>query len=227
MNTRFSPSLNGSLHLGHLYMAWVNLTFARMHMGKFLLRFDDIAPRLAGDSVQDMASWASEAEMLLRQADLVPDQVTYLSSYGQPDEVYPTLVGGKNQWLRPADFEGHNNLGCSPMLVAARVRADIEEEIGVVIRGEELLVELQFYEYLNSALGGKPRELVYLPRLRVRCNGEVTTISKTVGNLQLRDLFKQASPQEWLDRVLKVVLVDCDRPLSWDNVHRDPIITIE
>ena len=227
MNTRFSPSLNGSLHLGHLYMAWLNRSFAHMHGGRFLLRFDDLAPRIAGDPIDQMEEWAREAEDLLRQAGLAPDAVTYVSAYSISDREIPLHVGGKNRWLRPANFEGHLNLLCSPALVAARVRADIAEEIGAVIRGEELLQELQLYEYFNALFGGDTRELIYVPRLRVRSGGEVTTISKTVGNLQLRDLFRQAPPEAWLERVRRTVLQVPDLPFSWDNLSRDPVIDID
>lgn len=227
MNTRFSPSLNGSLHLGHLYMAWVNHTVAKASGGRFILRFDDLAPRLAGDLPDGMADWAREAADLLSEAGLVPDAVTYVSAYSSPDGELPSEVGGKNLWLRPHNVEGQLNLACSPLLVAARVRADIAEEIGAVIRGEELMGELQLYEYFNALFGGATRELVYLPRLRVRCGGEVTTISKTVGNLQLRDLFRQAPPEQWLERIQAVVLVDPGQPLSWENLHRDPVIELD
>ncbi len=227
MNTRFSPSLNGSLHLGHLYMAWVNQTYARTVGGTFILRFDDLAPRLAGDNVTDMPRWAKEAEAHLCQTGLIPDKVTYLSSYIDPNSDFPPSVGGNNKWLRAENLEGHHNLSCSPMLVSARVKADIAEDIGAVIRGEELLPELQLYEYLNTVFKGPSRELVYLPRLRVRWHGEVTTISKTVGNLQLRDLYQQATPKEWLERVKQVILRDPTQPLSWTNLNPDPVINLD
>lgn len=118
-------------------------------------------------------------------------------------------------------------MSCLPFLVAARVQADISEGVDVVIRGEELLQELHLYEYINMELGGKPRELVYLPRLRVRSGGEVTTISKTYGNLQLRDLFDRESPEIWVERARRAGLVDADRKLTWENVNRDPIVEVE
>jgi glutamyl/glutaminyl-tRNA synthetase len=226
MNTRFSPSLNGSLHLGHLYMAWVNKAVAQSHGGRFLLRFDDLAPRFAGDSVDHMPKWAAEAESLLCMAGLEPDEVTYLSAHLQKAQSFPEHVAAQNRWLRAADLEGHHNLPNSPMLVAARVMADIAEDIGIVIRGEELLPELQLYEYLNAQFGGPTREMIYLPRMRVRCNGQVTTISKTYGNLQLRDLFQKAPPETWMRLVLQTILIDPAKPFSWDNLHRDPIFEI-
>ncbi len=226
LNTRFSPSLNGSLHLGHMAMAWINRTYAHMHGGEFILRFDDVAPRVAGEDVTQMSQWASEAEEFLRLAGLAPDRISYLSNFAEPDESFLELAGGRNLWYRASDLEGHFNLACCPPLVQVRVRADIAECIGIVIRGEELLAELQLYEYFNSLLGGETRELVFLPRLRVRHGDEVSTISKTVGNLQLRDLFEIDSPENWLERVRCAVLLNQTKPLAWHNLNPDPIIQI-
>jgi hypothetical protein len=39
--TRFNPTLNGYLHLGHVMMCLVNRAEATEHGGKFLVRFDD------------------------------------------------------------------------------------------------------------------------------------------------------------------------------------------
>ena len=40
--TRFAPSPNGSLHLGHAYSAIAAHDLARQHGGRFLLRIEDI-----------------------------------------------------------------------------------------------------------------------------------------------------------------------------------------
>lgn len=207
-------------------MAWVNRTWAKQHGGKFVLRFDDLAPRLAGEDLSQMERFAREAEELLRTAGLAPDEVTFLSAHSAVAEQYPVRVEVKNKWLRAANLEGHLNVPCLPYLVAARVQADIQDGIDVVIRGEELLQELHLYEYINMELGGQPRELIYLPRLRVRKGGKVTTISKTYGNLQLRDLFERESPEVWIERALRAGLVDADQALSWENVSRDPIVEV-
>lgn len=174
-----------------------------------------------------MGEYAEEAERLLRLAGLEPDKVTFLSANAGGLERYPDRVESRNRWLRGPALEGHLNVPCLPLLVAARVRADIQDGIDVVIRGEELLQELQLYEYLNLELGGKPRELVYLPRLRVRSQGVVTTISKTYGNLQLRDLFAREAPEVWVERARVAGLRDAAGELAWDNVNPEPIVEVE
>jgi glutamyl-tRNA synthetase len=42
--TRFAPNPNGPLHLGHVRTALLNHKYARMHDGKFILRFEDTNP---------------------------------------------------------------------------------------------------------------------------------------------------------------------------------------
>jgi len=44
VNTRFNPTVNGDLHLGHLYLCLVNEHEAHSRGGKFGIRFDDAKP---------------------------------------------------------------------------------------------------------------------------------------------------------------------------------------
>ena len=41
-NTRFAPSPNGYLHLGHAYSAMISSALARKSNGKFFIRIEDI-----------------------------------------------------------------------------------------------------------------------------------------------------------------------------------------
>ena len=60
MRTRFAPSPNGSLHLGHAYAAVIAHDLARARGGQFLLRVEDIdgtrsRPELAEEHLADLA----------------------------------------------------------------------------------------------------------------------------------------------------------------------------
>ena len=77
--TRFAPSPNGQLHLGHAYSAIVAHDLARDAGGKFLLRIEDIdgprsRPELADEFRRDL-------EWLGLEWDEVPAQSTRLDSY--------------------------------------------------------------------------------------------------------------------------------------------------
>ncbi|MFC4292917.1 tRNA glutamyl-Q(34) synthetase GluQRS [Sphingorhabdus arenilitoris] len=59
VTTRFAPSPNGHLHLGHAYAAICAHDFARAHGGRFLLRIEDIdgtrsRPEFVGGILADM-----------------------------------------------------------------------------------------------------------------------------------------------------------------------------
>ena len=41
LNTRFNPTTNGYLHVGHLYLVLLNAAYATESGGKFQVRFDD------------------------------------------------------------------------------------------------------------------------------------------------------------------------------------------
>ncbi|MEL1251645.1 tRNA glutamyl-Q(34) synthetase GluQRS [Aurantiacibacter gilvus] len=77
--TRFAPSPNGPLHLGHAWSAIVAHDLARKAGGRFLLRIEDIdgarsRPELADDFRRDLAWLGLEWEE-------VPAQSTRLGSY--------------------------------------------------------------------------------------------------------------------------------------------------
>ena len=71
--TRFAPSPNGSLHLGHAYSAVVAHDLARARNGRFLLRIEDIdgarsRPELAEEFRRDLAWLGLEWEEVAPQS---------------------------------------------------------------------------------------------------------------------------------------------------------------
>ena len=77
--TRFAPSPNGSLHLGHAYSAVVGHEVARRRGGRFLLRVEDI------DGARSRAELATEFRLDLAwlgiEFEEVPAQSARLASY--------------------------------------------------------------------------------------------------------------------------------------------------
>lgn len=77
--TRFAPSPNGSLHLGHAYSAIVAHDIARRLGGRFVLRIEDIdGPRSHPEFAEE---FRRDLEWLGLEWDEVPAQSTRLAAY--------------------------------------------------------------------------------------------------------------------------------------------------
>ena len=77
--TRFAPSPNGPLHLGHAYSAIVSHDLAREAGGRFLLRIEDIDGARSKPELAD--AFRRDLEWLGLEWDEVPAQSTRLPSY--------------------------------------------------------------------------------------------------------------------------------------------------
>lgn len=79
MVTRFAPSPNGALHLGHAHSAIVGHDLARAGGGRFLMRVEDIdGPRSRSELA---AEFRADLAWLGLEYDEVPAQSTRLASY--------------------------------------------------------------------------------------------------------------------------------------------------
>jgi len=122
--TRFAPSPNGPLHLGHAYAAIVAHDLARAGAGRFLLRIEDIdgtrsRPELVADFLADLAwlglswdgevvtqsdrlaSYAAAAERLKELGLLYPcactraEIVAAATEMGPDGPIYPGICHGR------------------------------------------------------------------------------------------------------------------------------------
>lgn len=77
--TRFAPSPNGLLHLGHAYSAIVSHDLARLRAGRFLLRIENIdGDRSRGDLADEARA---DLAWLGLEWEAVPDQSQRIASY--------------------------------------------------------------------------------------------------------------------------------------------------
>ncbi|MCA0903645.1 tRNA glutamyl-Q(34) synthetase GluQRS [Qipengyuania aquimaris] len=77
--SRFAPSPNGSLHLGHAYAAIVAHDLVRERGGRFLLRIEDIDGERSRPELAD--EFRADLEWLGLEWEEVPAQSTRLASY--------------------------------------------------------------------------------------------------------------------------------------------------
>ncbi|MBW8755572.1 MAG: tRNA glutamyl-Q(34) synthetase GluQRS [Sphingomonadales bacterium] len=112
IRTRFAPSPNGSLHLGHAYSALVAHDLARARGGEFLLRIEDIdagrsRPELVGEFLADLA-WlglAWDAELVFQSArtcrgrEIDPEGAAWRLDTAKAAALASERNGGPLEWL--------------------------------------------------------------------------------------------------------------------------------
>ena len=60
VRTRFAPSPTGFIHLGNVWVAFLNWLYTRQHQGKLVLRIEDIDQTRSADSHTGTAGPAAE-----------------------------------------------------------------------------------------------------------------------------------------------------------------------
>lgn len=220
-NTRFNPTTNGPLHLGHLYVCMVNEAEARASGGKFIVRFDDnqhywqwIAPQVADpEGMKSDLAWAGvKVDAYTSQKELAPRVDEFLHVQGYRKQ------GALNHALTHAYLPECG--GCYypfvPDYTAEKVALDFLDGITVLIRGSDLLTEFSLYNYFCKLWDLPIPRQVFLPRLD--CGKEV---SKTAGNHQIRH-YRNRPAQEVLGILAKACLIDPAAGWRITNVKPEP-----
>jgi len=235
-NTRFNPTTNGELHIGHAYMALVNQAEARHGHGKFIVRFEDDARewlwRLPHEKQLDYAQGMIED---LAWLGITADEYQYQSQMKERlHESILFLNGGELKEEHRISFEGltpcvpYLNYGIAaynPHLTAERVIYDALSNITYVIRGEDLLTEYGIY-YHFCDLWGLPRpEHAYLARMTMADGAEMLPqISKTTGNNKIKSYRESGmKADELLDKLRKACLKNPDGEWIISNLKARPV----
>ena len=205
INTRFNPTLNGPIHLGHLYTSLVNAYEAHTTKGKFILRLDDMQPqwvrkvgtdgvkKLSADYVYQLSCFM-DIDQVLAQSSLqwastvgyIPD---FLSRLSYCSEQYPDWICEPTLIMFPLN----------PLLTYQKVVWDFEEGVNWLIRGEELVTEFSLYTYFAELLGYPRVKHSYIPRLRSGEQYELSEVSKTEGTFQLEKQLEKFSAETILE----------------------------
>jgi glutamyl/glutaminyl-tRNA synthetase len=225
-NTRFNPSANGGLHLGHVYPVLINEAVAHESGGHFTVRFEDTArsslhlmPFVLQERIaelqQDEIMWLGvPVDEWSFQSD-IDEEVTILLRERfhyepLPDEPwrFAEIAGGAFQ---PYPF--------TPTLTARKVVMDWMQGVNFLIRGIDLATEYSLYQFycVTFALP-LPRHFI-LPRLR-DAHGDVSKSngSTTVAELRAAGL----TPEEVRWRVSLACLRNASLPWALHNLNPEP-----
>lgn len=208
MNTRFNPTVNGYLHLGHLYNCLINQAEARRTGGVFGVRLDDnqrywnwkhgpkAVQEYAAQMREDLAFfgiepayWYSQDERSAEVSELMrlefgyhPEPQSFAPNHGAAE-----VIGMPGPWY-PLVEE----------ITAEKVAFDFMDGVTWCIRGIDLLPEDCLYRYFCEMFQIPQPRLTYIPRLQF----EGDEVSKTAGKFKLKD-FRAAGidPTEVIERL--------------------------
>ena len=230
--TRFNPTSNGNLHLGHVFTMLVNEYFAHNVNGKFIIRIDNTSPP-ASDLPEERVQSIIQSQMndidwlkipvdaWQTQSSIMSDVYKELRKFGCDDiperkhnHYLPVFVRLGMTYL-PYPFV--------PQQTAERVVMDHMLDITHVIRGEDFVTEYSLYRYFCWMFDYKPPEMIFLPRLM----GNRGDISKTNGGYTIAELRGAGHSANWIkDRLQEAALYYPDNGWEIYNIKPAPRINI-
>jgi glutamyl/glutaminyl-tRNA synthetase len=192
-NTRFSPTINGSLHCGHLFTLLVNEYIAHSTGGKFYIRFEDAdylvriqtlekTKSILNSQMEDIYWLELWIDDFVMQSEQLEETKDFLKKYkdiviyeeDRLDFVTPLVIRMGTDWAA---------IPYVPQQTAERVYMDHMLDITHVIRGDDFVTELSLYSYFCEKFGFTIPQFVFLPRLA----GIHGDISKTHGGYKIVD----------------------------------------
>lgn len=241
-HTRFNPTINGYLHIGHLYLALVNFHEAKNTGGKFFVRFDD--DQLYWNQVKETNTKVFKTQMLadLGYLGIHPNEYIsekelgiswektyqYLYTHAKLSNLLPMAEPYESMYQ--VENIGDQNIlyPYNPHLTMAKVIRDYVERVNLLIRGDDLVSEYSLYSYFCEILRIPNPRHVYLPRLTLADGGEVTDVSKTKGNLSIQSLIHAGLKKEdILIRLSQACLKIPDGGWFISNVKNHPMWDVD
>lgn len=215
MITRFNPTTNGPLHVGHIYNALVCQAVA----DKFILRFDDNQDcwkRCLGEVAMEQYAAGQLRDLLWM--GIRPDAVTYQSKmediarHEMAHCPHWRMVYIQREWAPIIVSDPRiEPWGPDFYVTVEKIILDHEQGITTTVRGLELLQENALYLYLCGIFGYPIPTMIYIPRLMASDGGELTNISKTLGEWKVQDLRDRGVSPEAIRAILcEACLVDPD-----------------
>lgn len=207
-NTRFNPTTNGLLHLGHLFTLLINEYHAHSRNGKFFIRFDDDndivelqtkeeTKNIINSQMDDIKWLDVRIDAWIWQSGILPEVRKRLSSLGHIP--IPEVKSGDHKL--PYFIKMGTSFMVYPYVVqqtAERVVMDNMLGITHVIRGDDFATEYSLYCYYCQKFYFRTPEFVFVPRL-VSLYGD---ISKTNGGYKIIDFRNNGYTPTQLKRMI-------------------------
>jgi len=232
--TRFNPSANGNLHLGHLFTLLVNEYFASSRNGKCIMRWDDTSPiciatgdRMDGiiqSHIDDLRWLGLEDKLMEWQCQSVFKEVVEMKLYDLGFDVMndapegyhylPLVIRNGVDWI---------TYPYVPRQTAERVIMDNIIGVTHLIRGDDFLAEYSLYCYYCQLFKFPAPEFIFLPRL-CSANGD---ISKTKGGYKIADFRANGYTPEQVIRILeKACLYYPNNGWEFYNIRPNPRVDL-
>ncbi len=242
--TRFNPTTNGALHIGHLYTILVNEAEAHStEGGKFVVRFDDTqeayeygvlwsGKRMTVNEISAVESymqqdidwmeikvdnWTSQNTMCEQMSELF-NHLNHGRQLQGVRNFYTSNINPEMHWL---NFDvGYPYF---PQLTAEKVIYDYLNSTNLLIRGDDLLDEWSLYCYFCDIWGLPMPRQVFLKRLQLASGDELLDISKTRGGYTIAEFRDMGwSPNKIKKELAKACLINPDGPWLIDNLKPEP-----
>ena len=232
MNTRFNPTVNGELHLGHLCLILLNVQVAKENGGQFICRFDDIQNEYLGDHKLSNENLQSQCERIMEELDWLKIKTTYSFASKEQEKneqlIKPLgglvktlpLVGARLEHALRGDYYPY-----TPYWTALRTAHDYREQIDPLIRGDDLTSEFSLYCYFCNVLGFPIPRICFIPKLHERSGNAISNISKTSGNHSIEKYRKSGYGLAELVEMVEHSYLE-EPKLGWhrQNIKKNPIL---
>jgi len=231
--TRFSPSANGSLHLGHLFTILVNEHYAHSNGGKFIVRFDDATPLIAAmpkgkpqkimeHQREDIEWMGFEVDEWIYESDMYQEARERLHKLGWKD-IYEAPLGSEIIPMVMKEEKGWVAIPYIPNQTVERVVMDNMIGATHIIRGDDFITEFSLYCYYCQMFNFRTPEFVFLPRL----TGARGDISKSAGGFKIADLRSNGyTPKEIRTMMAKACLISPGNGFQLHNIKSFPQIIL-
>ena len=233
--TRFNPTVNGPLHIGHAYLCLINEFEAHNSGGEFSVRFEDNQPewvwrfsrtetiRFMNEMIRDLTWLGIKVDHYYHQSKM-EEQLEKLWK-AVAEDVWID-VACNTTFDSPPECTNSDFIlfPYAPLLIAERVLYDNLTFTTLLIRGNDLQTTFCLYMYFCDIFGvARPRH-VYVPQLSIAGEmGLLPAINKTSSNFQIKS-FREAGmrPDELLYELRQACLIHPNGDWSLSNIKRQP-----